>query len=100
MTDSVKTNIPEDTYLIGIGVSPGIAIGTSFLVNRDRVCVVERSISDDDIHIEISHLGEALEASREQLRAVRQGVDGGRLGDHLYIIDTHLKILSDDMLIG
>ena len=38
--DSARIDIPEDTYLIGIGVSPGVAIGTAFLVNRERVCVI------------------------------------------------------------
>jgi len=99
MMDSVKTSIPEDTYLIGIGVSPGIAIGASFLVNRDRVCVVERNIREHEIENEIQHFQRALQTSREQLQAVRQGVDDKQLGEHLYIIDTHLMILSDTMLV-
>ncbi|PLY04142.1 MAG: phosphoenolpyruvate--protein phosphotransferase [Desulfuromonas sp.] len=99
MTVSAKSSIPEDTYLVGIGVSPGIAIGTSFLVNRERVCVVERSIDIGEVPDEIDHFQRALEMSREQLQAVRNGVRSDQLGEHLYIIDTHLMILSDQMLI-
>jgi len=99
MMDSVKSNIPEDTYLVGIGVSPGVAIGTSFLVNRERVCVVERHIDVQEIEYEVEHFKAALETSRTQLQAVRDGVREEQLGEHLYIIDTHLMILSDQMLI-
>jgi len=99
MTVSAKSSIPEDTYLVGIGVSPGVAIGSSFMVNRDRVCVVERHIDTDEIDYEIEYFKTALETSRAQLQAVRNGVRQEQLGEHLYIIDTHLMILSDQMLI-
>ncbi len=97
--DLVRIDIPEDTYLVGIGVSPGVAIGNAFLINRDRVCVIERSISPGDVEQEISHFQDALEESRRQLQTVRETVDGQQLGEHLYIIDTHLMILSDQMLV-
>ena len=97
--DSARTNIPEDTYLVGIGVSPGIAIGTSFLVNRDRVCVVDRTIDSSDVDAEIAHFHAALDKSREQLEGVKKSADGHHLAEHLYIIDTHLLILEDQMLL-
>jgi len=97
--DLVRIDIPEDTYLVGIGVSPGVAIGNAFLVNRDRVCVVERPISPADVASEIAHFQAALDDSRRQLQAVRETAADKQLGDHLYIIDTHLMILSDQMLV-
>ena len=97
---SAKIDIPQDTFLVGIGSSPGIAIGESFLLHRDRMTVVPRSISPDEVAAEIDVFKRALKLSQEQLREVKEGVSDKRLLDHLYIIDTHLMILEDEMLVS
>jgi len=97
---SAKINIPQDTFLVGIGSSPGIAIGESFLLHRDRLTVVRRSISAEEVTAEIAIFKRALKLSQAQLREVKDGVSDRRLVDHLYIIDTHLLILEDEMLIN
>lgn len=100
MTASVKIDIAEDTFLVGIAASPGIAISRSRLVNRSRLSVVERRILPAEIEPEIQSFRAALEKSKAQLREVKNQVDNPELFEHLYIIDTHLLILEDDMLIG
>ncbi len=97
---SVKIDIAEDTFLVGIAASPGIAISRSRLVNRNRMAIVERRILPAEVDLEIQSFHEALEKSRIQLREVKHQVDNPELVEHLYIIDTHLLILEDDMLIG
>jgi len=100
MTDSVRTDIQQDTILVGIGASPGIAIGSSHLVNRARTCVMERSISAEEVEQEVALLRQAIELSRQQLEEVKANVVNHDLAEHLYIIDTHLLILEDQMLVG
>ncbi len=96
---SAKIDIPQDTFLVGIGSSPGIAIGESFLLHRDRRTVVARSIAEEEVAGEIDAFNSAIEMSRAQLLEIKKGVTDKRLVDHLYIIDTHLMILEDEMLV-
>ena len=99
MTDLEKTSLSEDTILVGISASPGIAIGETYLVNRARMPAVERSISKEAVPQEIDAFMEAVQTSKRQLDEVRQGVANRSLAEHLYIIDTHLLILDDQMLL-
>ncbi len=100
MMASVKINIAEDTMLVGIAAAPGIAISRSHLVNRDRMTVIERRISPEEVDPEIGAFKDAVERSKAQLIEVKDQADSKELTEHLYIIDTHLLILDDEMLIG
>ena len=100
MMASVKIDIAEDTILVGIAAAPGIAISRSHRVNRDRMDVIERRISPSEIQPELAAFKDAVVKSKLQLLEVKEQADGKELGEHLYIIDTHLLILDDDMLIG
>ena len=100
MMASVKINIAEDTMLVGIAAAPGVAISRSHLVNRDRMTVVERRLSPDEVDLEIAAFKDAVERSKVQLLEVKDQADSKELTEHLYIIDTHLLILDDEMLIG
>ncbi len=99
MMDSVNSNIPADTFLVGLGVSPGISIGESFVYNRARRGIVDRRVPTQQIPEEVERFRRALEDSRNQLRELKAGVTSARLRDHVYIIDTHLLILEDEMLV-
>ena len=79
--------------------SPGIAIGEAYLVNRARMTAVDRQIEPEEVEAEVATFREALALSRRQLEDVRNSVDDPQLSEHLYIIDTHLLILKDQMLI-
>ncbi len=100
MMASVKINISEDTMLVGIAAAPGIAISRSHLVNRDRMSVIERRISPEEVSPEITAFKDAVARSKIQLLEVKDQADRKDLTEHLYIIDTHLLILDDEMLIG
>jgi len=100
MTASVKINISEDTMLVGIAAAPGIAISRSHLVNRDRMSVIERRIAPEEVVPEIASFRDAVARSKTQLIEVKDQADSKELTEHLYIIDTHLLILEDEMLIG
>ena len=98
--DLVKTRVGEDTYLVGIGVSPGIAIGLVSLVDQ-RYPVYEFFIEAEEIEAEVARFQGAVEEAAAQLRRIKQRVSGQQhLREHLYILDTHLLILEDQMLVG
>ena len=96
----MKTKVAQDTYLVGIGVSPGIAIGEVSLV--DQRPLVDRSlIETSEIEAELLRFQQAVARAREQLEKIKQAVSRQKhLREHLYILDTHLLILEDDMLVG
>lgn len=93
-----KTEITQETYLIGIGASPGIAIGATFLLNRARAAAVERRLAAEEIAGECARFLAAVALSKLQLEEVKAHVADPLLAEHLYIIDTHLLILDDQML--
>ena len=99
MMVSAKADIPLDTILVGIGTSPGIAIGESFSLHRSRMAAVPVQIHPDEIPSEVEQFCIAIQESKNQLLDVRDSVTDQRLIDHLYIIDTHLLILEDDALV-
>ncbi|HEY5674943.1 MAG TPA: phosphoenolpyruvate--protein phosphotransferase [Malonomonas sp.] len=94
-----KINVAIDTYLVGIGVSPGISIGEICLVSH-RATVDECSIDAADVESEIERFHWAVEQASLQLREVKSSVSSQQhLREHLYILDTHLLILEDKMLV-
>lgn len=94
-----KTRVTQDTYLVGIGVSPGIAIGEISLVDQ-RPLIDESLIEVSEIDDEIKRFHRAVESARHQLKKIKQAVSRQQhLREHLYILDTHLLILDDEMLI-
>ncbi|TYO99519.1 phosphoenolpyruvate--protein phosphotransferase [Geothermobacter ehrlichii] len=95
---SAKTEIVPDTFLVGIGVSPGIAIGQAHLLSRARMAAIERSIDPSDVDAEVAAFEEAVEQSRRQLEEVKRKIAVQHPEEHLYIIDTHLMMLNDQML--
>ncbi len=94
-----KIKVEPDTYLVGIGVSPGIGIGEVFLLDQ-RPVVDHETIEADEVAAELERFHQAVKLAKEQLQAIKQTVSNqDHLQEHLYILDTHLLILDDDMLI-
>ncbi len=94
---SAKIN---NKFLEGIGASPGIAIGQVRITDRSRVVVVEAKIPRTEIPAEIERFKNALHMAKEELRATKQQIAEQKGTEHLYVIDTHLLILEDSMLIN
>jgi len=89
----------EETTLSGIVKSPGIVIGKAWLVDKKRVKAVKRKVLKKDIDSEIIRLQQAIETSKEQLLCIKNKFFGEETKDHQYIIDAHLLMLDDKMLI-
>lgn len=94
-----KIEVAQDTYLVGIGVSPGISIGEICLLNH-RATVDEWPLAANEVEGEIARFHWALDQARNQLQEIKEAVASKpHLREHLYILDTHLLILDDEMLV-
>jgi len=86
----------------GIGVSSGIVIGKAYLLERSAVepaqfCYIEPTEAES----EIARFKNALKESRDQLVRIKRVMEKDRRGkESLRIIDAHLMILKDTMLIN
>jgi phosphotransferase system enzyme I (PtsI) len=90
------------TILVGIGASPGIAIGRCWPVDRRKVRTPKRRLGPDEVEPELARFRTALELSDLQLADVRRKVEeaeGSSAGDHTAIIEMHRMMLKDEMLV-
>ena len=90
-----------DIVLKGIGVSPGISIGGAFLVEGGRLetpayCYLDLAY----IPLEVKRFKKAVQESKDQLLKIRNKLLNDVKGkEHIRIIDAHLLMLEDKMLI-
>ncbi|MBI5901957.1 MAG: phosphoenolpyruvate--protein phosphotransferase, partial [Deltaproteobacteria bacterium] len=86
----------------GIGVSSGIVIGKAYLMETGVVepahyCYIDAS----DVEKEVERFEKALNDSWDQLNRIKKKMEEDRRGkEHISIIDAHLMILKDNMLIN
>jgi phosphoenolpyruvate-protein phosphotransferase (PTS system enzyme I) len=87
------------TTLMGLGASPGIAVGRCWPVDRRRVKTPKRRVGGEELSGELARLRLALDAADRQLAEVREKVESMEGGDHTAIIDMHRMMLKDEMLV-
>ena len=91
----------ENVLLTGIGASPGIIIGKAMLVDRGRPDFSHfRLESEQDVEQQIRFFYKAIEDSKGQLERAKQEVRKKNVPEGEYIIDTHLLILQDKVLLN
>ncbi len=83
----------------GMGVSPGIVIGKAYVLNRETVKTETRAIAADQVDEEIRRFDQALAASVEQLQAVKKQFSDRVGASHAYILESHILMLQDTLLI-
>ncbi len=88
-------------YLLkGIVASEGIAIGKVFLVNRDHLELSHYNITtNEEIEKEVQRFKKAIEESRSQLLRAKKDINKKKFKEAQYIIDTHILLLQDKVLI-
>jgi phosphoenolpyruvate-protein phosphotransferase (PTS system enzyme I) len=84
--------------LEGIGVSPGVAVGPALVVERETVPVFRLLVPPEALDSEVQRLTRAVEASRQQLKAIKERLRHA-VGVHAYIFDAHLLMLEDPLLL-
>jgi phosphotransferase system enzyme I (PtsI) len=98
MTEAKK----QVVLMKGIGVSSGIVIGQAYIMERgiiepSQYCYLEASETEK----EIERFEQAVQLSRDQLLRIKKKMEkDGRGKEHILIIDAHLMILQDNMLIN
>jgi len=83
----------------GIGASPGIVIGRVYLLDRRKVVVAGQRIEDVDVKSEVARFKKAVEVSKGQLEEIRKRYTRDLGKSHRYILDTHIMLLEDKMLV-
>ena len=95
MTDQQSTK----RVLKGTAASSGIVIGKAFLVHRGRVSIPHKSIEASQIAAEIKRFERAIDRSEHQLGEIKEKILAEEVRRHFFILDVHLMILEDKMLI-
>ena len=89
----------EQSYY-GIGVSPGVAIGTAHLFKQETTAVPQRTITAEQVEPEYARFREALQASREQVVSVRKRVAGEVGEEQAKIFDFQIHMINDKHLVA
>ena len=85
----------HEIVIEGAGVSAGVVTGPAFLLTREGVRMVQRTIDAGEIPREIARFEEALIATRRQIREIQRKV--GRAIDqrNAGIFEAHLLVMDD-----
>jgi phosphotransferase system enzyme I (PtsI) len=83
----------------GIGASPGIIIGRAYLIERSKVRLAQKKIHPDRVEEEVKRFLKAIQESRNQLIEIKEKILDPEVRRHSFILDVHLMILDDQMLI-
>jgi phosphotransferase system enzyme I (PtsI) len=86
-------------FIQGIGASPGILIGKAYLVERSKVRLPQKRIRSDQVEEEVKRFLKAIQESRNQLTEIKEKILDPEVRRHSFILDVHLMILDDKMLI-
>ena len=89
----------KNLLLKGIVASQGIAIGKVFLVNQDHLELSHYNIAtNEEIEKEINRFKKAIEESQSQLLRAKKDINKKKFKEAQYIIDTHILLLQDKVL--
>ncbi|HBG08339.1 MAG: phosphoenolpyruvate--protein phosphotransferase [Geobacteraceae bacterium GWC2_58_44] len=90
----------DSRQLKGIGASAGIAIGQVRITERRRVSVTEVAVPAEQIPGELSRFAKAIERAKGELVCLKDQLAATHGPEHLCVIDAHLMLLDDTMLVG
>src|SRR5438477_3026685 len=92
-------NAKPETRLQGVGVSPGVARGTLYVVEDDRDDVVKHRIDVSEIPSEIGRFEAALIQTRAQILEMQERIAQSIGAKDAGIFDAHLLVVEDRTLI-
>ncbi len=85
--------------ITGIQVSTGVAFGEAYLLDRSKICVVQRKITQEQVQGEVQRLRDAIEKSKIQMQEIKKRA--GSVSDkYAIILDTYTLLLEDDILVN
>ncbi len=83
----------------GIGVSEGIAYAKVFLLERERTVIPHRVIPGSQVEPEIERFQEAQQRAKQVLTDIKKAILEAESPEPSFIIDAHIMMLEDDLLI-
>lgn len=86
--------------LKGIGASIGVAIGKIYVLDRSQICVLKHEIQMSEIPNEIKQFKNAIKESTKQLKEIKEKAKKNLDSKYLFLIDVHMMILTDDLLVN
>ena len=86
-------------FIQGIGASPGIIIGKAYLLERFKVRLPQKRINPGQVEEEVQRFLNAIEESRDQLTEIKEKILDTEVRKHSFILEVHLMILDDEMLL-
>ncbi len=94
---NIPTNVSKTFY--GIGASPGITVGKVLVLKRHTRRARWAHLSEDQIEQEVVRFQEAIAGAENELLEIRNEF-AEDLADSLSIIDSHLLMIKDRMIVG
>ena len=94
-----STNNYTNMLMKGIGVSGGVGIGQVVVIERltEEICP-RWVLKPDEIPAEIGRFESAIKTAADRLKDIKSQIGPHHpLGDHAYILDTHILLLEDRM---
>src|SRR3954470_8219838 len=83
----------------GIGVSPGVVIGTAIVLDAEDLVVPKRHVDAADVPKEMERIEKALAQSVDEITQLREDTKA-RIGEEIAkIFDVHIGLLKDPSLV-
>ena len=89
----------RETVFKGIAVSPGVAIGRAFVLISEKFSIPRTPIAQGDVAVELARFEKALAETTEEIVGMRKTVALRMDEQHAHILDAHLLVLEDVLLI-
>src|SRR4030042_5031971 len=86
-------------FIQGIGASPGVITGKAYLLERFKVRLPQKRIDPGQVEEEVNRFLNAIQESRNQLTEIKEKILDPQMRKHSFILDVHVLILNDEMLI-
>ena len=83
----------------GIAASPGIHVGLVYLIDRQRMRIPKKHIDDSCIEEEKNRLQKSVDLSISQLETIQNHLKKGNRQEPVGIIEAHLMMMRDEMLL-
>ena len=98
MSGDAGSSTPEQRFQ-GLGVSPGLARGTVFVLRPDEETAPDHAIAEKDIPAEIARFEAALLLTRAQILEMQAKIAEAIGAKDASIFDAHLLVVEDRTLI-
>lgn len=89
----------EEKRIWGIGAAAGVVDGKAHVLNRRKAKFSKRYIPSSHVKKEVDRVREAIRRSKTDLERIKEALTHEDIHEHVHILDSHLMILEDPMLL-